>query len=159
MPRKRKPRLPPNPSSRDERQHKIWEQQERVLSEWRNFPRWRIELEKLAKLIQEYPVTRDLRQWLQRAYRRAGRHDNVTTSAAKSKRRSGSIKLTKQEIADGIAIVRNADAEQRRRHPIRQLKQTEALLVLGRELKRNGRPISVSDSTLLRLIVRPAMVR
>jgi hypothetical protein len=75
---------------------------------------------------------------------------------ARKSNRGAKVKLQDNEIAAGMGIVRREDAKHQKRYPKRKLKQADAIKALRQELKRDGKPIKVSPTTLLRWIVRPA---
>jgi hypothetical protein len=78
--------------------------------------------------------------------------------AREKTRRGRPVKLTDDEIAAGVAIVRRENAACKKQYG-RQLKQTEAFRPLKRQLKvtRDGKPLTISPATWRRWIVKPAL--
>ena len=76
--------------------------------------------------------------------------------AREKTRRGRPVKLTNDEIAAGVTIVRRENAEYQKQYG-RQVKQTEAFRPLRRQVTRDGKPLTISDATWRRWIVKPAL--
>lgn len=67
-------------------------------------------------------------------------------------------KRTDPEVAWGIAFVRNENAKFQKRYGLdKSMTRDDAVISLKKELRRDGQPVEISDSTLLRRIVDPAL--
>jgi hypothetical protein len=64
--------------------------------------------------------------------------------------------LTPREIARGIAMIRRADREHRKKYPKQKMKIADAVNLLLQNLKRHGKLLAVSANTLKRHIIWPA---
>jgi hypothetical protein len=65
--------------------------------------------------------------------------------------------LTPQEIKTGIAMVRRADRKHRQQYPKQKLKIGAALKLLRDNMKRDGKPINVSDTVWKEQVVWPVL--
>ena len=76
--------------------------------------------------------------------------------AREKTRRGRPVILTNDEIAAGVTIVRRENAKYQKQYG-RQVKQTEAFRALRRQMTRDGKPLTISDATWRRWVVKPAL--
>jgi hypothetical protein len=76
--------------------------------------------------------------------------------AQEKTRRGRPVILTNDEIAAGVTIVRRENAKYQKQYG-RQVKQTEAVRPLRRQVTRDGSPLTISDATWRRWVVKPAL--
>ncbi len=94
------------------------------------------------------------------ANERERREARAPSPAPKKSSRGAPIKLTPRETTRGMATVRRAEAEQRKKYPTRNFKQADAIKALNRvKLYRDGKLIKISRSTWLRHVVWPMFGR
>ena len=167
MARKAKP-PPPTPVE-------VWRRQQRAIRHTWNDPRLRALLDEARKTAeagrnllspQAQEIVRLMREQRE-VLRRLGIGDEPPLPpsplqlpspppAREKNRRGRPVVLTNDEIAAGVTIVRRENAEYQKQYG-RQVKQTEAFRPLRRQVTRDGKPLTISDATWRRWVVKPAL--
>jgi hypothetical protein len=153
----------------------LWRQQQRAIRHPWNDPRLRALLDEARKTAEAgrnllSPQAREIVRLMREqreVLRRLGIGDEPPLPpsslqapspppAREKTRRGRPVILTNDEIAAGVTIVRRENAEYQKQYG-RQVKQTEAFRPLRRQVTRDGRPLTISDATWRRWVVKPAL--
>ena len=153
----------------------LWRQQQRAIRHPWNDPRLRALLDEARKTAEAgrnllSPQAREIVRLMREqreVLRRLGIGDEPPLPpsplqppspppAREKTRRGRPVILTNDEIAAGVTIVHRENAEYQKQYG-RQVKQTEAFRPLRRQVTRDGRPLTISDATWRRWVVKPAL--
>jgi hypothetical protein len=162
---------PPPPAMPD--RVPLWREQQRVIRDLTN-PRLRAQLDEARKTAEAVrnllsPEAREVERLMREqreVLRRLGIGDEPPRSPSplqppspppEKTRRGRPIKLTNDEIAAGVTIVRRENAEYQKRFG-RQLKQREAFRALKKlKVTRDGKPLTISPATWRRWVAKRAL--